>query len=63
MFEFDAQEFEKATPRMFFALEELMRDAFPDGFEEDKPNFVIDIEPPPEPELTWWEKLNEKFFG
>lgn len=63
VFEFDAQEFEKATPRMFFALEELMRDAFPDGFEEDKPNFVIDIEPPPEPELTWWEKLNEKFFG
>ena len=62
VFEFDAQQFEKATPRMFFALEDLMRDAFPDGFEEPKPNFVIDIEPPPEPELTWWEKLNEKFF-
>ena len=63
VYEYDAQQFEKATPLMFFALEELMRDAFPDGFEEDKPNFVIDIEPPPEPELTWWEKLNEKFFG
>ena len=63
VFEFDAQRFEKATPLMFFALEELMRDAFPDGFEQDKPNFVIDIEPPPEPELTWWEKLNEKFFS
>ncbi len=63
VFTFDAQEFEKATPRMFFALEELMRETFPDGFEEPKPDFVIDIEPPPEPELTWWEKLNEKFFG
>ena len=63
VFEFDAQQFEKATPLMFFALEELMRDVFPDGFEEPKPNFVIDIEPPPEPELTWWEKLNKKFFG
>ena len=57
VFSLDAKVFERRSPRLFFELEETMREAFPEAFEIQKPSFVMDIEPPPEPEKSWWEKL------
>lgn len=61
IFPFDARVFERQSPQMFFALEDLMKEAFPDAFEAPKPSFVMDMpEPEPEPEKTWWQKLFSK---
>ena len=61
IFHFDARAFERQSPRMFFALEDLMRSAFPEAFEAPKPSFVIELpEPEPEPEKNWWQKLFSK---
>lgn len=57
VFSLDAKVFERRSPRLFFELEETMREAFPEAFETPKPSFVMDIKPPPEPEKSWWEKL------
>ncbi len=61
IFTFDARAFERQSPRMFFALEDLMKQTFPDAFKTPKPSFVIDL-PKPEPELpkSWWQKLFSK---
>lgn len=61
VFELKAEYFERRSPRLFFELEEVLDEALPDGLSGDKPNFVIDIEPPPEPEKSWWEKIMDKF--
>ena len=52
-----AEDFERRSARIFFALESLAEEILPDGFEDKKPNFKIKIQPPPEPEKSWWEKL------
>lgn len=56
----DAKLFERQSPRMFFELERAMKEAFPEGFESPKPSFVLKMEPPAEPEKSWWEKLFSK---
>ena len=61
VFELDAEDFERRSPRLFFALEEVIDDMLPDGITEPKPDFVIEIEPPPVPEKSWWEKILDKF--
>lgn len=61
IFAFDARMFERQSPRMFFALEELMKEAFPEAFEAPKPSFVMEMpEPEPEPEKSWWQKIFSK---
>ncbi len=61
IFTFDARAFERQSPRMFFALEDLMKEAFPDAFGTPKPSFVMDLpEPEPAPPKTWWHKLFAK---
>lgn len=58
IFTFDARVFERQSPLMFLALEDLMKAAFPDAFQTPRPEFVIELpEPEPEPEKTWWQKL------
>ena len=61
VFELDAEDFERRSPRLFFALEEVIDDMLPDGITEPKPDVVIEIEPPPVPEKSWWEKILDKF--
>lgn len=53
----DSAIFERRSPRLFFELERVMKEAFPDAFDEPKPSFVMEMEQPPEPEKSWWEKL------
>lgn len=61
IFSFDARAFERQSPRMFFELEDLMKEAFPEAFEAPKPSFVPDLpEPAPEPEKSLWKKLFKK---
>lgn len=56
----DAAIFERRSPRLFLELERVMKEAFPDAFEEPKPSFVLEMEPPPEPEKSWWKKIFDK---
>lgn len=61
IFTFDARVFERQSPRMFFVLEDLMKQAFPDAFKVPKPSFAIDLpKPEPEPPKSWWQKLLSK---
>ncbi|MFV0498391.1 MAG: ABC transporter substrate-binding protein [Candidatus Fimivivens sp.] len=61
VYTFDASMFERQSPGMFLALENLMKDAFPDAFSAPKPSFVMDIPlPTPAPEKSWWQKLFSK---
>lgn len=53
----DSAIFERRSPRLFFELERVMKEAFPDAFDEPKPSFVMKMQPPPEPEKSWWKKL------
>lgn len=58
VYTFDARVFERQAPMMFFKLEDLMKEAFPDAFGESKPSFVMPMpEPQPEVKKTWWEKI------
>ncbi len=61
IYTFDARIFERQSPQMFFALEDLMKKAFPDAFTTPKPSFAMTLpEPEPEPEKSWWQKLFDK---
>jgi iron complex transport system substrate-binding protein len=55
----DAVALERQSPRMFLELERVMREAFPDAFEQrEKPSIVLPMpQPEPEPQKTWWQRL------
>ena len=55
-------DFERQSPLMFLALENYMREVFPDAFETERPNLELSLPKyiPPEPEKSWWEKLLNK---
>lgn len=57
VYKVDSAIFERRSPRLFFELEETMKEAFPDAFDEPKPSFVMEMEPPPVPEKSLWEKI------
>lgn len=58
IYSLDAAALERQSPRMFLELERVMREAFPGGFERQKPSIVMPVpEPEPEPEKSWLQKL------
>lgn len=58
IYQFDMADMERQSPKLFFSLLSLGREAFPEAFNSPIPDFIMDMpEPEPTPEKSWWQKL------